>query len=136
MKRLTNKSGFTLIEIIVVLIIVGILAAIALPNLFSNVSKSRAEEALATIGTYRPTIEACESGNPTTAVTNCTAAKLGNPTSSTNFSYALTAPASTYDYSIKASGQGALTTADTITIARTNAQVISCVGAGALLGAC
>jgi len=138
MKKFNNKSGFTLIEIIVVLIIVGILAAIALPNLFSNVSKSRAEEALATIGTYRPTVEACISANPTLASTKCTAALLGNPTASTNFTYTLTAPSgsATVDYGVVATGQAALASTDTITISRNTAGVMSCVGAGKLLGAC
>ena len=36
----TNKSGFTLIELIVILFIIGVLATIAVPN-FSEFKKSR-----------------------------------------------------------------------------------------------
>jgi len=50
MKKANNNSGFTLIEIIVVLIIVGILAAVALPNLFSNITKSQSAEGIAGLG--------------------------------------------------------------------------------------
>ena len=59
MKNLNNKSGFTLIEIVVVLIIVGILAAIAIPNLFSNINRSRGEEALAKLDSVKATYESC-----------------------------------------------------------------------------
>jgi len=41
------------------LIIVGILAAIALPNLFANIQKSRGAEALASMGPMKAQIEAC-----------------------------------------------------------------------------
>ena len=140
MKNLNNRSGFTLIEIIVVLIIVGILASIALPNLFSNVNKSRAEEALATISTFRPLVEACITGNLANDLAKCGNASLGNPVTSTNFTYVFTGPAANggYDYNIVATGQGALANTDTITVAKVNVinAPVTCVGGGTLKGAC
>lgn len=54
-----NKSGFTLLEIIIVIIIVGILASIALPKFFKTVEFSRAQEALTSLGTVRLSMERC-----------------------------------------------------------------------------
>ena len=41
MKDFRDNKGSTLIEIIVALIIIGVLAAIALPNIFNYVPRSR-----------------------------------------------------------------------------------------------
>jgi len=143
MKKFNNKSGFTLIEIIVVLIIVGILAAIALPNLFSNVSKSRAEEALASIATFRPAMEGCIVKEAGTTDGNCNNVNLGLPASTANFSYSIGAPTGNTDtsYVITATGMGALSGTDEIVISRAAAAwpsmgAITCVGVGKLLGAC
>ncbi|MDE2223247.1 MAG: pilin [Candidatus Omnitrophica bacterium] len=54
---MANKSGFTLIEIVVVLVIVGILAGIALPNLFQNISKSKAAQALVLLDSDKSIME-------------------------------------------------------------------------------
>ncbi len=54
-----NQQGFTLVEILVVIIIVGVLASLALPLLFRNVERSRATEALGVIGAVKRQVEAC-----------------------------------------------------------------------------
>lgn len=51
MKR--NKKGFTMVELLVVLVIVAILAAVATPIYLANVQRSRASEAVATMALIR-----------------------------------------------------------------------------------
>jgi prepilin-type N-terminal cleavage/methylation domain-containing protein len=48
----TTKKGFTLIELMVVIVIIGILAAIAIPKLFGMTAKAKAQEVGPAAGTW------------------------------------------------------------------------------------
>jgi prepilin-type N-terminal cleavage/methylation domain-containing protein len=48
-----NKKGFTMVELLVVLVIVAILAAVATPIYLANTQRARASEAIATMGLLR-----------------------------------------------------------------------------------
>ena len=48
-----KKSGFTMLELLMVVIIIGILATLALPQYMGFVEKARAAEAISTIGAIR-----------------------------------------------------------------------------------
>lgn len=47
-----KKNGFTLVEIMVAVIIVGILAAVGVPKLFGVIAKAKAAEVPVAAGTY------------------------------------------------------------------------------------
>ena len=52
-----KTHGFTLLEVIIVIIIVGVLASLSLPKLFSVIEGSRAAEALVHIASLRRAVE-------------------------------------------------------------------------------
>lgn len=59
MKRIRNAKGFTLLEIIIVTIILGTLATLALPRLLKTVEFSRSIEALSMLREIRWAFERC-----------------------------------------------------------------------------
>lgn len=48
-----SRSGFTMLELLMVVIIIGILATLALPQYMSFIEKARATEAINTMGAIR-----------------------------------------------------------------------------------
>jgi prepilin-type N-terminal cleavage/methylation domain-containing protein len=52
-----KKKGFTLLEVLIVVIIIGVLAAISLPQYVNTIEKARSAEALSILGTLRSSME-------------------------------------------------------------------------------
>jgi len=73
-RALTNEAGFTLMELIVVVLIVGILAAVGVPLYLGYVRDSRLAEAKALAGATLTASQACAQKDP--AGTSCTLANL------------------------------------------------------------
>jgi prepilin-type N-terminal cleavage/methylation domain-containing protein len=103
-----NKSGFTLLEILVVIIIVGVLASVAMPTLFRNVERSRATEALNTLGVVRRAITGCgmQFNNNYTTCNSFNTIGMADPSG---------AAGSHFNYTIPAAGNGSYTVTATRT---------------------
>lgn len=100
------KKAFTLIELLIVLMIIGILTSIALPNLFSLVEYSRSVEALNSMGMIRQSMERCYlmSSASYNSCDNFGKLDLKDPTTSTgsHFTYTIFVVRDTKSYSIRA----------------------------------
>ncbi|WP_122082150.1 pilin [Vibrio coralliirubri] len=80
----TNQKGFTLIELMIVVAVIGVLSAIAIPQYQKYVAKAEVASALATMTGIKTNVEAfaVENGEfPDGSSTNQTEADLGVPSS-------------------------------------------------------
>jgi len=126
MKLKNNNRGWTLLEILVVLLIVGVLAILALPRLSSSIEFSRSAEALNAMGHLKRAAVRCTlSIEAATGVTNdfdeCdtfveTGAEDPGLAASSVFNYSMTAFADP-TWSVVATRVGSVFDGDTITYA-------------------
>lgn len=77
-----NQKGFTLIELMIVVAIIGILAAIALPAYQNYTKKARFTEVTMATQGYKTAIEVCV--QTAGALANCTANTNGVPANQTS----------------------------------------------------
>ncbi|MBF0484976.1 MAG: prepilin-type N-terminal cleavage/methylation domain-containing protein [Candidatus Omnitrophica bacterium] len=85
-----NNKGFTLIEVIIVIVIIGIMATLALPRITGQLNSSQAAEAMQMFGALRRSAMNCfDVANNTTNTLCDTWAELGMnaPSAQAKFNY-------------------------------------------------
>ncbi|MFC5577510.1 type IV pilin protein [Lysobacter niabensis] len=103
-----RQKGFTLIELMIVVAVVAILAAIAIPNYLEQSRKGRRADALRSVGDMQLALERWRSENPSYA--DCGGGGCGSgtyPTVPTSPYYTITVNATASTYTITATATGA-----------------------------
>ncbi len=97
-----KQSGFTLIEVMITVAIVGILAAIALPSYSRYVARSKVADAIGNLSTAKSGMEQFYQDNGTyLSGADCGA---GTPASADGFDFTCAATATTYTVTMTGSG--------------------------------
>jgi type IV pilus assembly protein PilE len=100
-----NNGGFSLIELLVTIVIIGILTAVAVPSYASYMLQTRLTEAYTSLAAFQPAAEQYWSNHRTYA--NVGAASLAErlPPATGNFNYALSGTSAS-EYTLTATGTG------------------------------
>jgi type IV pilus assembly protein PilE len=93
-----RESGFTLIEVLIAVALVGILSAVAIPSYASYVTRGRLTEAFTALSAIQPKAEEFWSNNRTYE-------HLPAPDATANFTYAVSSDTAS-SYTVTATGRG------------------------------
>ena len=84
-----KREGFTLLELMIVIIIIGILASLALPRFIRTAERSRAAEALAQLGAVRGAMQRYYASDRSYTGATLTTIDVDNPNDATLYPYRL-----------------------------------------------
>ncbi len=130
-----QQQGFSLIELMIAIVIVGILASVAIPNYRDYVIRSRIPEATAGLGDIRVRMEQFFQDNRTYPLDGCgataSATKLG-VSAGDSFGFACSGMTAT-TYKVTATGTGSMT-GFVYTLDQTNGRTSTFSGAAATAG--
>ncbi|MBE3663551.1 prepilin-type N-terminal cleavage/methylation domain-containing protein [Vibrio navarrensis] len=129
--RVTKQQGFTLIELMIVVAVIGVLASIAIPQYQKYVAKSEVASALATLTGVKTNVEAYAVENGAFPATG-KEGELGVPSTipSGTIAFATTGSAATgtITFTFKASGVSNLITGKSFALARDGSGTWTCDG--------
>ncbi len=82
-KNIQKQQGFTLLELLMVVAVIGILASIAVPRFQNAAQKARFTEVVNSASPYKSAVEMCIANLGAAQINNCDAGSNGIPPAST-----------------------------------------------------